>query len=121
MGEGSAKSGGGGENNGCMLYNYLHSHSPDWGEEGGNEEQTRHVLCCKSSYLDEESDGKVHSAAENSVEVEESSAGGGGDSEQQQHQPIDPETILNQGVLDKPVDDALIAEEYPIRWHGIDR
>ncbi len=41
---------GGGDNNECnnayVWYRDLHVDPSEWGEQGGNEEQTDHVLCC---------------------------------------------------------------------------
>ncbi len=38
-------------NNACMMYELLHANPPDWGERGGNKEQTHHILCCRSDAI----------------------------------------------------------------------
>ncbi|KAL7531697.1 hypothetical protein ACHAXR_008063 [Thalassiosira sp. AJA248-18] len=48
-----------GSGDGCAKYSDLYNGAdtgPPWGEEGGNEEQTRHLLCCRSGALEEGED-----------------------------------------------------------------
>ena len=41
-----------GEDNSCVKYSHLHPGPPAWGEEGGNEEQTRNIACCTQAAPD---------------------------------------------------------------------
>ncbi|KAK1747693.1 hypothetical protein QTG54_001656 [Skeletonema marinoi] len=46
-----------GQDDPCLLYSYSHGHAPEWGlVKGGNEPQTRHIMCCQVDDTAEDSD-----------------------------------------------------------------
>ncbi|KAL7551080.1 hypothetical protein ACHAWF_014278 [Thalassiosira exigua] len=129
------------EGGGCMMHNFLHDASPEWGENGENEEQTRHVLCCLSSTDEDAGSILVQGGEEASQGDEEppssssssssmsSMSGAAATSDEPGASPEESPgslPLLPGQFVDVPVDEEVAAAEYDEAaaydptWHGRD-
>jgi hypothetical protein len=86
----------------CVLYSYSHGHSPEWGlEKGGNEQQTRHIMCCE-----------VDDTAEDSAVDRNPNLPNSGASDQQQQQQQQQQESAYYNTEQTNVKPNIVAEEY---------
>ena len=95
----------------CLLYSYYHGHSPEWGVvKGGNEQQTRHIMCCQVD------DTAEDSAVDRNPNIPNSNM-----SDQQQLQQQESafyNTEQTNVKPDKVAEEYLAAEEWDPTWYS---
>jgi len=95
----------------CLLYSYYHGHSPEWGVvKGGNEQQTRHIMCCQVDDIAEDS------AVDRNPNIPNSNI-----SDQQQLQQQESafyNTEQTNVKPDKVAEEYLAAEEWDPTWYS---
>jgi len=104
-----------GQDDPCLLYSYSHGHAPEWGlVKGGNEPQTRHIMCCQVDDTAEDSDVDRNPNLPNSEVSDQQQP-----QQQQQQQESayynTEQTNMKPGVV---ADEYLAAQEWDPTWYS---
>ena len=97
-----------GPNDPCVLYSSSFGHTPDWGLSGGNEQQTRHMMCC------EVDDTAENSAVDRNPNLSPGSSSSGGSNESQKPYSDTEQTNLSSSVV---AEEYQAAQEWNPTWY----
>eukprot|EP00986_Skeletonema_menzelii_P003794 scaffold1223_cov148-Skeletonema_menzelii.AAC.1 len=97
----------------CLLYSYSHGHVPEWGLiQGGNEQQTRHIMCCQVD------DTAKDSAVDRNPNLPNSVASGQQQHQEQQEASAYYNTEQTSVKPDVAAEEYLAAEEWDPTWYS---